>query len=245
MPGIWAKFRLGKSVADEALAKHAGREADPELPPTATTYRHIPVHAQTDAIIGCPGGYKEMDRVAIRRQSRRRSQMPVSYSTYRKDSYYSHTEPGSSTGLRMADRKTESRLSKRIDSGFASGMPSDRFSIGAHSVRSRHDHSGSSSQEDLPTMKGKQRAGSRPPSSVRVDSSPTGWRAPQTIRVDHLSVCEMLHDNPHRKVGQAPRLTSPREPSATTGKPAPATAGKETKGKKTWRFGRRASKAAA
>ncbi|KAI9825110.1 MAG: hypothetical protein M1832_001430 [Thelocarpon impressellum] len=253
MPTIWSKFRAGKSAADKALAKHAGVEPDPHLPPAAESYRHVPVHAQNDAIIGAPGCYKDLDRQAIKRQSRRRSQMSTpNYGTYGKSRvgsvYGGYGSEVAEKGTAMAERMTDRRMSKRIDSGFASGAASERMSLGGHSARSYVDRSGSrspveSSQEDLPTMK---RSGSRPAQRSRAAHSEAGPSAsgrratPQTIRLDNLSVCEMLHDNPNRKVGQAPRHALPVLPSfPAAGRTTAVSAA--TKPKKTWRLGRRST----
>ena len=151
MPAIWSKFRAGKSAADKALAKHAGLEPDPQLPPAAEKYRHIPRHAQSDALVGAPGCYKEIDRRAIKQQSRRRSQYATpNYATYGKSrvgSIYGGSEVGDAP--RPGEKLTEKRMSKRIDSGFASSTPSEQMSLHYHD-RSGSRSPGSSSRRRLP-----------------------------------------------------------------------------------------------
>lgn len=151
MPAIWSKFRAGKTAADKALAKHAGLEPDPEQAPPAFKYRHIPSHAQNDAIIGAPGCYKELDRQTIKRQSHRRSMQPINYGTYQKSNLTScRTSWGDGDGRPM----TERRMSKRVDSGVGSAAPSDWSSTRSALKYSNGDTSpaSSSSREWWPPM---------------------------------------------------------------------------------------------
>ena len=54
-------------------------------------------------------------------------------------------------------------------------------------------------------------------------------------------MCEMLHDNPNRKVGEAPRLTTPRITPLPSGQTSPSEekAPKPAKTKRAWRLGRK------
>ena len=77
---------------------------------------------------------------------------------------------------------------------------------------------------------------------------PAYRRGPTSIQLDHLSVCEMLHDNPNRAVGEAPRLAvSPLafDHKSDTDVPVPTEPRSATKGKGLWGFGGRRAKAAA
>ena len=149
MPTIWSKFRTGKVVADQALAKHAGLEPDPQQSAPAVQYRHIPRHAQSDAIIGPPGCYKEIDRRAIKQQAERRGTTPIDYGTYQKTSLAScRTSWGDGDGRPM----TERRMSKRIDSGVGSTAPSSKSSVRSSQVKHSNGNlsSGSSSSREPP-----------------------------------------------------------------------------------------------
>lgn len=91
----------------------------------------------------------------------------------------------------------------------------------------------------------------RVPRQVR-ESRPAYQRAPQSIRLDNLSVCEMLHDNPNRRVGQAPRLASSPlasrqiSPSALDEKVQVVQIKEKVKGsRKSWVFGKRMARVAA
>ena len=80
------------------------------------------------------------------------------------------------------------------------------------------------------------------------EARPAYRRGPTSIQLDHLSVCEMLHDNPNRAVGEAPRLAV--SPLALDYKPdanvtVPAEPVSATKGKGLWGFGGRRAKGAA
>ncbi|KAI9676157.1 MAG: hypothetical protein M1817_000902 [Caeruleum heppii] len=216
MPGIFAKLRMGKSAADKQLARHHGREPDVSPTATITPYRHVPTHAASDAIIGAPACYKEVDRRSIRQAGQRRSHLSPS-SAYtsagpsRAASLYGNSWCGDRAYRSGANSRQHSP--RRHDSGYGNQWGSN------HSVHSNHGHrasrsptdslessSSSSSLEEMAKSKGKL---PQVPEGAEGRPSRSRRSAPPSIRVAQLDVCEMLHDNPNRRVGQAPRHSSP------------------------------------
>jgi hypothetical protein len=71
---VFSKIILSKRAAKQ----HKEKEKEKDAEPVKVPYKHIPTHAAYDALNGAPPSWKHDDRIKIKEQHKRRSEMALS-----------------------------------------------------------------------------------------------------------------------------------------------------------------------
>ena len=106
---IFSKMSLAKKRAAEEKAKKAVSDKPPKAP-----YRHIPTHAAVDALNGAPSSWKNEDRVAIKKQNKRRSEMSRN-SSYLSQTTLQNTSINRNSSYNSADTFTSRTSQPRLE----------------------------------------------------------------------------------------------------------------------------------
>jgi hypothetical protein len=71
---VFSKIKMSKKAAKQ----HKEKEKEKEVEPVVIPYKHIPTHAAFDALNGAPPSWTQDDRMKIKEQHKRRSQLALS-----------------------------------------------------------------------------------------------------------------------------------------------------------------------
>ncbi|KAF7511290.1 hypothetical protein GJ744_004855 [Endocarpon pusillum] len=117
---IFSKLRRAKQAADSQKEKN---NAAAETKPKPAPYKHIPIHAASDALLGAPAGRREEDRKAILAQHKRRSQYNLSRNPSSLSNVTTLNRGQSFTSREHVHGGTDQWKTRSRDFGLASNVP--------------------------------------------------------------------------------------------------------------------------